>query len=199
MSHFGNGVEIGLHCLLHLVAPTGIAGDVHGGTGPERRWPGPSTRDLAEFQGVSPSFTAKIFTQLEKAGIVRSVEGVRGGFALARPADEITVLDVTDAIEGQKKLFQCRDIRDDCILYRDGAPKRARDDVCSIHALMIEAESRMRETLAVTTLADLAETVAGKMPKKRLTDGTAWFETRLAGRARGQAARYGSSRKEKRT
>jgi Rrf2 family protein len=172
MSHFGSGVEIGLHCLLFLV-PSGPDDDA-----------APSARDMADFQGVSPSFTAKIFTQLEKAGIVRAAEGVRGGFALARPAGEITVLDVADAIEGEKPLFQCRDIRDDCVLYRNGPPKRPAGDLCTIHRLMLDAEARMRETLAETTLADLADTVAGKIPKKRQRDGAAWFQTRLAARGR---------------
>ena len=54
MSLYGASVEYGLHCLLYLVdPPPGVT---------------PSSRDLAEFQGVSPSYVAKLFTQLEKAG-----------------------------------------------------------------------------------------------------------------------------------
>ena len=36
----------------------------------------PSSKDMAEFQGISPSYVAKLFTQLQKAGIVQSVEGI---------------------------------------------------------------------------------------------------------------------------
>ena len=93
MAHLGSSVEYGLHCLLWLVDP--MAGPA-------------SSRDLAELQGVSPSFIAKIFPRLEKAGIVEASEGVRGGYRLARPANEITVLDVVDAIEGKKPLFDCQ-------------------------------------------------------------------------------------------
>ena len=102
MSLYGASAEYGLHCLLYLVdPPPGVT---------------PSSRDLAEFQGVSPSYLAKLFTQLEKAGLVASSEGTAGGYRLARPIDEITVLDVVDALEGGKPLFQCREVRDRCVL-----------------------------------------------------------------------------------
>ena len=49
-----------------------------------------SSKDLAELQGVSPSFMAKIFPKLEKAGLVVAQEGVRGGYLLAQSAHEIS-------------------------------------------------------------------------------------------------------------
>jgi Rrf2 family protein len=96
MAHLSSKVEYGLHCLLWLVDP--------------REEPA-SSRDLAELQGISPTFVAKIFPKLEKAGIVVAVGGVRGGYQLGRPAGEISVLDVVDAIEGGKPLFECQEIR----------------------------------------------------------------------------------------
>ena len=164
MSHFGSGVEYGLHCLLYLVdAPA------------ERP---PSARDLAEFQGVSPSYVAKLFTQLEKAGLVVSAEGVRGGYRLARPAQDITVLDVVDAIEGRKPLFQCRDVRNRCVLFAESPPKWATRGVCAIHAAMREAEAHMRLALKGQTLADLDRHVAPKLPAKFIARTQKWFEQR---------------------
>src|ERR1700754_5202046 len=139
MAHLGSSVEYGLHCLLWLVDP--MAGPA-------------SSRDLAELQGVSPSFIAKIFPRLEKAGIVKASEGVRGGYRLGRPASDITVLDVVDAIEGQKPLFDCKEIRGLCTLYGDKRP--ATGGICAIHAVMLRAEQSMRDELARTTLAALA-------------------------------------------
>ncbi len=164
MSHFGSAVEQALHCLLFLVD----RGD--GGV--------PSARDLAEFQGVSASFVAKHFTKLEKPGIVESGEGVRGGFRLARPASEISVLEVVDAIEGEKPLFRCRDIRRDCVLFDDDPPKWATRGVCAIHGVMIEAERKMRETLAGVSLNDLAERSNKKIPNAFLASAGSWFEAR---------------------
>ena len=106
MSYLGTGTEYGLHCLILLAQAPGVT---------------VSNRDLADFQGVSVSFLAKIFPRLEKAGIVTASEGIRGGYGLARPADEITVLDVVEAIDGLKPLFDCQEIRGRCALF-DGKP-----------------------------------------------------------------------------
>lgn len=168
MSLYGSSVEYGLHCLLSLAdAPDGSP---------------PSSRDLAEFQGISPSYVAKLFTRLEKAGLVASAEGIGGGFQLARPAKSISVLDVTDALEEDKALFDCKEIRAKCILYGDKPPQAETRGVCAIHAVMIEAEKRMRESLAETSLADLAGDVRNKLPAKIFSDKAKWFMDRQAGR-----------------
>lgn len=168
MSHYGSGIEYGLHCLLHLV---GRAAD-----------DAPSSRDVAEFQGVSPSYVAKLFTQLEKAGLVAAAEGIRGGFRLARPADTITVLDVIDALEGDKPLFRCREVRRNCVLYGDKPPAHATRGVCGIHAIMLDAEQRMRAALAEHTLADIDNGVAEIFPAAFLRDSRDWFDDRRANR-----------------
>ena len=107
MAHLGSSVEYGLHCLLWLVGPLAEPA---------------SSRDLADLQGVSPSFVAKILPKLEKAGIVCASEGVRGGYRLAASPSEITVLAVVDAIEGKKPLFDCQEIRGRCAVFRGRAP-----------------------------------------------------------------------------
>ncbi len=164
MSLYGSSVEYGLHCLLHLV-----------------NWSGeglPSSRDLAEYQGVSPSFVAKLFTKLDKAGIVTSTEGADGGFQLAHPPGKISVLDVVDALEEDKPLFQCREIRANCILYGNKPPARATQGVCSIHAVMNEADRGMRAILDSHTLASLAGTAAKKIPAKFSQETKDWFDDR---------------------
>lgn len=170
MAQIGSGVEYALHCLLYLI------GD---------RRAGPSTRDLAEFQGLSPSFVAKLFTKLEKAGLVRSSEGVKGGFRLARPAQAISVLAVVDAIEGEKALFECREVRRRCVLYAAAPPPEATQGVCGIHAIMLEAEREMRRVLARYSLADIAAGVALKLPARLQGAAEHWFEARVAARGAG--------------
>lgn len=170
MSLYGSSVEYGLHCLLYLVDPPAAEPL--------------SSRDLAEFQGVSPSYVAKLFTQLEKAGIVESVEGLGGGYRLARPAEAISVLNVTDALEGGKPLFQCREVRGKCILYGETPPDSATKGICSIHAVMLDAERKMRAALASHTLADLAFTVAGKRAPGIRDQSDQWFQERRERRLR---------------
>lgn len=167
MAHLTSSVEYGLHCLLWLV---------HAGERP------PSSRDLAELQGLSPTFVAKIFPKLEKAGIVTATAGVRGGYRLARPADEITVLAVVDAIEGSKALFDCQEIRGRCAIFAGRAPRWATNGVCAIHAVMLRAEKAMREALAEETLADLARTVGRKAPAEFGHGVQQWLDARGSAR-----------------
>jgi Rrf2 family protein len=184
MAHWGSGVEYGLHCLLWLVGPLSEPA---------------SSRDLAELQGVSPSFVAKILPKLEKAGIVRASEGVRGGYQLARAAAEIAVLDVVDAIEGKKPLFDCQEIRGRCAVFGGKAPPWSARGLCAIHAVMLRAEQSMRNELARTTLADLAQTVGRKAPPSFVAGIRAWLGDRAVARVvRERPRRRGRRRKPRR-
>lgn len=174
MAHLTSSVEYGIHCLLWLVDPD--SGQ-------------PSSRDLAELQGVSPSFLAKIFPKLEKAGLVLATEGVRGGYRLARNPSDITVLDIVDAIEGEKPLFECQEIRERCAVFGGSAPQWATNGVCAIHAAILRAEKAMRDSLAEETLASLAATVDRKAPKKFAGDIREWLSVKAKGRAANRSSR----------
>ena len=172
MAHLTASVEYGLHCLLGLI---------DAGEAPR------SARDLATFQGVSPTFAAKIFAKLEKAGIVIAAEGVRGGYRLARSPETISGLELIDAIEGRKPLFECQEIRTRCPLFEGDAPDWATRGVCSIHAVMLKAEKAMRDALASETLADIGARVERKAPSEFGADTRAWFERRIAARRAGRS------------
>jgi len=173
MAYIGSGVEYGLHCLLWLVgSPTEPA----------------SSRDLAELQGISPSFLAKIFPKLEKAGIVLASEGIRGGYVLGRPAERISVLDVVDAIEGRKPLFECQEIRGKCAIFGDLPPSWAMEGVCGVHKVMLRAEQSMRNELNKTSIADLAETVSRKAPDDFGEEVRTWLAGRVGLRAEARRA-----------
>jgi Rrf2 family protein len=175
MSHISSATEYVLHCLLYLDEQNG---GVHEA----------SARDLAELQGVPVEYLAKLFTKLNKAGIVSATEGVKGGFALARPADQITVLEVVDAVEGEKPLFDCREIRGRCAIYGDDPPAMATKGVCGIHAVMLDAEQRMREALAENTIASLAQRTSAKTPAVYRHAIIEWFGSRAGQRRGGRKA-----------
>ena len=168
MAHITSSVEYGIHCLHWLVAAGGIP---------------LGSRHLAELQGLSPSFLAKILPKLEKAGIVEASEGAGGGYRLARPPEEITFLAIVDALEGKKPLFDCQDIRGRCVLFGDTPPAWATSGVCAIHAAMLKAEKAMRDSLAQTTLADIVRRVDGKAPAGFARDVQGWIESRTRARA----------------
>ncbi len=168
MAHIGTGVEYALHCL------TWIAGPVE---------QPPSSRDLAEIQGVPPAFLKKIFPKLEKAGIVEAIGGIRGGYRLARSPEQISVLDVVDAVEGSKPLFDCQEIRGRCALFDGKPPAWSTRGVCGIHAVMIRAEKVMRNELAKTSLASLMGTLVNKVqPPGFASEVRDWFAGRQTAR-----------------
>ncbi|MFJ2711005.1 RrF2 family transcriptional regulator [Pseudomonas sp. NPDC087346] len=165
MSLYSAGVEYGIHCLVFLVG--------NGGDSREA-----SVRDLAELQGVPLDYLAKIFTKLAKGKLVVSTEGVRGGFRLSRPADEITLLDIVNAIDGRKNIFECRDIRGRCALFDGNPPDWALEGTCSIHGAMMTAQKRMEEALAQQTILDIARKVGRKAPAEFGAKLEDWMQDR---------------------
>jgi Rrf2 family protein len=165
VSYISNAVEYGLHCLLHLVSAPGKSVDV-------------STRELAQLQGVSAEYLAKIFTKLHRAALVAGTEGTGGGFALARAPEDISVLDVVVAIDGKKALFDCKNVRLGCAVFGAPPPRWASSGVCSIHAVMLKAEASMRAELASHSIAELAARVEAKAPASYTVDVATWLGER---------------------
>jgi Rrf2 family protein len=164
-SLYGSAVEYGLHCILWLIEPR----------------PKPaSSRDLAEFGGLSPALVAKVMPKLEKAGIVASIGGIGGGYRLARPAEDISVLDVVEAIDGAKSLFDCKNIRANCVLFAGSPPDWAVGRTCGIHAVMLRAERRMREEMAKTNIVQLA--TGANPPGEFGAKMSEWFDGRARDR-----------------
>lgn len=180
MAHITSSVEYAIHCLLFLVS----SGDA-----------ALSSRDLAELQGISPSFLAKIFPKLEKAGLVAASEGVRGGYKLGKAPEKISFLDIVTAIEGDKPLFDCQNIRANCAVFGGKPPGWSTAGVCAVHAVMLRAEKSMREVLAQETLADVATTFGRKAPAEFGAAVQQWMETRMISRTSARASTKSSSGK----
>ena len=75
-------------------------------------------------------------------------------------------------------MFECRDIRAQCAVFDGKPPAWATRGVCSIHAVMLEADARMRKVLASRTLADIAAMVTSKVPAEYMQKLEKWFEER---------------------
>src|SRR5258706_13778650 len=92
-----DGVEWCVHCATILGAlPDGVA---------------LSAARLAEYHGVPAPYLAKHLQALTRAGVFVAVPGPRGGYRLSRPAAEVTLLDVVEAIDGRQPAFRCTEIR----------------------------------------------------------------------------------------
>ena len=161
-SLYGASAEYALHSLLIMVARTGAV----------------SVRDLARFQGLPERFLAKLFTRLKKAGIVDGREGVRGGFVLARSPERISVMDVLAAVDPNRSLFECAEIRRNCELFGSVPPKWSVTGPCRIHRVMQEAERALRSLLTSTSLAELGCDFERKAPRRFIRESECWFERR---------------------
>lgn len=160
---FSVGVEYAIHCLLYMV------------NSEEGKSVG--IRDLATFQGISETYLSKVYAKLSKSGIIKSIPGVKGGYALARSAEEITFWDVVEAVEGSEPFFQCAEIRQNNILLdKDNLPDTYTKCPCLIKVVMLEAEDEMRKYLSNKTLAWLYDEVYNKMLPKEVEKATIkWF------------------------
>jgi Rrf2 family protein len=164
---YGAGAEYALHSLLILATQPAPA----------------SISDLANYQRIPERFLAKIFTRLKKAKLVKGTEGITGGFILAKPAENIHVMEVLKAVDPGRVLFACAEIRQNCTLFGKAPPGWAISGPCRIHAFMEEAERKLQSFLASKTLADLVCEYARKAPKAFATETEDWFRERKKGRA----------------
>lgn len=128
---------------------------------------------LAEYHELPPAYMAKHLQALAAAGIVTSVPGRRGGYRLARPAADVTVLDVVRAIEGSVPAFRCHEIRQ----QGPAAVERRHDTApCGIARVMWDAEAAWRDVLAATTVQDLLLDVAAKATPVSIRTTAEWFQ-----------------------
>lgn len=155
----GDGVEWALHCCTVLaVVP------------PDRVLP---AAKLAEFHGVPAAYLAKHLQALSRASLVEAVPGKRGGYRLARPAADITLLDVVDAVEGADPVFRCSEIR-----QRGPASLPASEyrTACTITAAMRRAEAAYRAELRAQSVQDLVAQLARTIAPRAVEKAMTWME-----------------------
>jgi Rrf2 family protein len=153
------GVEWGIHCCTILaLLPSDKAL--------------PATR-LAEYHGVPAAYLAKHLQSLSRAGIVESVAGPKGGYRLARPPADISMLDVVVAIDGADPAFRCTEIR-----QRGPAAVAAREYrlPCGIARAMWAAEDAWRAELSKRSIGDLVAGVAVDASPKSIEKAITWFQ-----------------------
>lgn len=127
--------EYGLRCLLQVA---------------QHRGPEPLTiPEIAEAEGLSPEYTAKLMRALRQGNLVTSIRGPGGGYRLARDPKEVTAWEVIGSLGGSFFPESFCDshpgVLRDCIHSTD----------CSIRALWRALETGLRDVLGRITLADL--------------------------------------------
>jgi Rrf2 family protein len=130
--------EYGLRCLLQVAR--------HAGQGPV------SAAMVAEAEGLSPEYAAKLLGELRRGDLVRSTRGATGGYGLGRPASEITVWEAFVAL-GRPLFVEC---------FCEWPPRQRRQCVhmadCAIRALWRVSDRAVRELFERVSIADLLRT-----------------------------------------
>jgi Rrf2 family protein len=104
------------------------------------------TSEIARKQHIPPSFLAKIVSQLSVAGVVQTSRGARGGVSLARPSEDISLLEVVEAIDGPIALNECVLDPKACVFGEN----------CSVHEIWCKAQADLVEKLRGTNFNVLA-------------------------------------------
>jgi len=124
-----------------------------------------TAKEIARRRLVPPNLIRRIIARLAKAGLLATFRGNRGGVALARPPEEITFLEIIEAMEGPLVLNLCTIEPQECPLVKE----------CPVHFLWVETKNMIRERWGKITLAQLAEQ-ARALPVSRRAEEKGKFE-----------------------
>ena len=102
-------------------------------------------RDVAQRANVPRAYLAKRMPELVAAGLVTSIRGRQGGVRLAQPASEITLLQISEAVEARQWLGRC-------LL---GLTTCSDERACPAHTFWKDARQQIESVLRHTTLADV--------------------------------------------
>ncbi|WP_262692633.1 SUF system Fe-S cluster assembly regulator [Kordiimonas aestuarii] len=112
-----------------------------------------SAQDLSAATSIPAPTVAKILNALGRAELLKSHRGLKGGFALARKADEITVADIIEAIDGPISLTHCAETgTSDCCF----------DDICQMRPRWQVINSAVKGALADVKLSAIATHGSGE-------------------------------------
>jgi Rrf2 family transcriptional regulator, cysteine metabolism repressor len=119
--------------------------------------------EIAEHDGLPLAYLEHLVARLRKAGLVDSRRGSRGGYMLARPAAQITMAEVVEALEGTIAPIECISLGSDgsIVCSRESSEDPSRPPhACPAKLLWTRVRFAIVRTLQETTLADLLTGVA---------------------------------------
>jgi len=105
-----------------------------------------ATSFIAKEEHIPPSFLAKIVSQLSIAGLITTSRGARGGVSLSRPPEEISLLEVVEAIDGPVTLNECVLHPEVCEFGED----------CPLRPVWQESQQQLVNRLKSTNFASLS-------------------------------------------
>lgn len=106
-------------------------------------------REISRAEKIPVPFLWKILQNLARRRLIRSFKGVRGGYELARPAEEISLGDIAEATDGGDRVTSC-------VL---GLPECSDENPCPLHTPWKDIRGKLTDMMEQTSLADLADVV----------------------------------------
>ena len=117
-------------------------------------------RDIAKSQQISEKYISRLVIALRKAGMIRSVRGVNGGFHIAMKPEEITLLDVIEVMEGPLSIVDCVSAPGKCVHSVNCAPRE----------IWSKLNDNIRDLMRQTTLADILESYKKQNARNGILD-----------------------------
>ena len=122
--------------------------------------------EISENENIPREYLAKILKELTRQGFLTSFKGVNGGYLIARPRDQISFLDVLEAIQGPFVVSMCN-----LAGYDESACKGK--DRCAVHSFWGDLRQNLKKVLSEMTLAKIeykkyypVDTITAKPPSK---------------------------------
>lgn len=109
-----------------------------------------SLKSVAERQGISEHYLEQLIAGLRKAGLVKSVRGAQGGYALAKEPGELTVGDVIRVLEGPIAPM-------DCVSEEVGDDPCSRAEFCITRGIWRRVRDSINEVLDSITLQNMCD------------------------------------------
>ena len=143
---FSTKAEYGVRVMAHLAS--------HEGTEPV------SLGAIAEAESLPLAYLEHLVARLRRAELVESRRGAHGGYTLARPAEEISMAEVVEALEGHIAPIECisADADGELVCAREATS----DHVCPTKLLWTRVQGSIVSTLQEMTLSDLARATASR-------------------------------------
>ena len=111
-----------------------------------------NVQEIATAEDLPTPALAAVLQNLGRAGLIRSHKGPKGGFMLARPASEMTLYEIMEAVDKTRHLFDCALGFEPC---SDQTP-------CPVHDRLTQVRQELVAYLQAVTVADMAAIVAQK-------------------------------------
>lgn len=110
-------------------------------------------RLISDNENIPIRFLLKIIRSLTKSGIVKSYRGIKGGYALAKPLEQITLKDVVEAVEGPVEINKCLMDHQQCNKDATGW--------CPIHRALLNVQKVTNQELDKYNFAELLKHMHG--------------------------------------